>query len=258
MIRHFYWQGTSFAADGPVPLSTQFASVKFSETSFTVHPGQTQQLTAHFTAPSGVNASILPIFSGFIDIASVNETFHVSYVGLAASLKDAQVVDNSDVFFGVNLPALGASNGSFILGPANFTFVGDDFPTLVMRLDFGTPQLRVDLVEPDIKIKTTLNQRDLTPVVERSLFTFPNNAKDGSFAQVKTLGPLTEFDFIPRNSDVNVSIMLDVLKGLLNAYTGRIWVQRIWAHKLLCKWHHHPQWYLPVLAARIEGYWRPD
>ncbi|TCD66303.1 hypothetical protein EIP91_001549 [Steccherinum ochraceum] len=198
--------GTSFPADGPVPLSTKFATVKFSETSFTVHPGQTQKLTAHFTAPSGADASILPIFSGFIDIDSTDglDSFHVSYVGLAASLKDAQVVDNSDVFFGVNLPALGASDGSFISGPANFTFVGSDFPTLVMRLDFGTPKLRFDLVDPNIKIKTTLNQRsEQTHVLEKSVFTFPNAAQAGTFSQVKILGPLFEFDFLPRNSDVN-------------------------------------------------------
>ncbi|KAH8107723.1 subtilisin-like protease [Cristinia sonorae] len=195
--------GTSFPADGPVPLSTQFATVKFSETSFTVHPGQTQKLTAHFTAPKGVDASVLPIFSGFIDITSADEIFHVSYVGVAASLKNAKVVDTTDTFFGTNLPALGAPDGTFISGPSNFTFVGADIPTLVMRLDFGTPKLRVDLVGPNIKIKTTLNQRDISPVLERSLFTFPNDAKGGSFAQVKTLGPLFEFDFIPRNSDVN-------------------------------------------------------
>ena len=115
------------------------------------------------------------------------------------------MVDNSDVFFGVNLPALGASNGSFILGPQNFTFVGDDFPTLVMRLDFGTPKLRFDLVEPDIQFKPTLNQRDLSPVLDRSVFTFPSEAESGTFSQVKILGTLFEEDFLPRNSDVNVS-----------------------------------------------------
>ncbi|THH29254.1 hypothetical protein EUX98_g4919 [Antrodiella citrinella] len=198
--------GTPFPADGPVPLSTDFATVEFSETSFTVHPGQTQKLTAHFTAPTGADSSVLPIFSGFIVISSADETFHVNYVGLAASLKNAQVIDTSDVFFGVDLPALGASDGSFISGPSNFTFVGDDLPTLIMRLTFGTPQLRIDLVAPDVNITTTSNQPGFSSVTKRSLFTFPNAETLGTFAQVKTLGPLFEFDFLPRNSDVNVRI----------------------------------------------------
>ena len=181
------------------------ASVKFSEISFTVAPGQTQGLTAHFTAPTGLDPSVLPIFSGFIDITSPNETFHISYVGLAASLKNAQVVDNSDFFFGVNLPVLGASDGSFILDPRNFTFVGDDFPILVLRLDFGTPKLRIDLVDSDISFQPTLNQRDVSPVLERSFFKFQSDAKEGSFAQVQTFGSLFEFDFVPRNTDVDVS-----------------------------------------------------
>ncbi|CAL1706297.1 unnamed protein product [Somion occarium] len=190
--------GTAFFQDAPVPFLSQTATVTFSETSFTVQSGQTQKLTAHFTPPAGVNSSLLPIYSGFIDISNANETFHVSYLGVAASLKDVPVVDTSDFFFGVNLPALGDSDGNFVLDPRNFTFVGDDFPTLVMRLDFGTPLLLVDLVDQDIQLKTSLNKRDREPLI-----TFPSTAKSGTFAQVKTLGPLLEFDFVPRNSDVN-------------------------------------------------------
>ncbi|KAF7797605.1 hypothetical protein EIP86_008805 [Pleurotus ostreatoroseus] len=187
--------GTSFAADGPVPLSTNFASVKFSETSLTVHPGQTQQITAHITPPSGVDPSILPVFSGFIQIANPTESFHVTYLGVGAALRNAQVVDNTDVFFGFNLPALIDSAGNPITGPQNFTFVGDDVPTLLMRLDFGTPMLRADLVDSSIQLKTTLNQR--------STLTFPQDVKGGTFAQVPTLGSLFEFDFLPRNTDQN-------------------------------------------------------
>ena len=89
-------QGTAFAADGPVPLSTDFATVKFSETSVTVHPGQTQQITVHITPPTGVDPSVLPVFSGFIQVESATETLHVTYLGVAASLKNAVTVDTTD------------------------------------------------------------------------------------------------------------------------------------------------------------------
>lgn len=110
------------------------------------------------------------------------------------------MVDNTDVFFGFGLPALIDSAGNPITGPQNFTFVGDDVPTLLMRLDFGTPTLRADLVEPSIQLRTTLNQR--------SMLTFPQDVKGGTFAQVPTLGSLFEFDFLPRNTDQNVSFVI--------------------------------------------------
>lgn len=180
--------GTAFFNDGPVPLTSQFATVKFSETSVTVHPGQTQEITAHITPPSGVDPSVLPVFSGFIQVESATETLHVTYLGVAAALKDARVVDDTDVFFGVDLPVLTDPAGDFLTNATNFTFVGTDVPQLLMRLAFGTPLLRADLVDPAEKIATTLNKR-------------ADAAKGGSAAAIKTLGSLFEFDFQPRNTD---------------------------------------------------------
>ena len=200
-------QGTIFPADGPVPLSTNFATVKLSQTSFTVRPGQTQEITARITPPTGLDPTTFPVFSGFIEISNAEESYQVSYLGLAGALKDVQVVDDTDVFFGVNLPVLTDAAGNFITNTTNFTLVGDDAPTVLLRLTFGTPKLLFDLVEPDIKLKTTLNKRsdDLKPVADREVFSFPNVAKSGTFAQVRTLGSLFEADFQPRNSDEDVS-----------------------------------------------------
>ncbi|KAI9067297.1 subtilisin-like protease [Trametes sanguinea] len=182
--------GTIFPADGPVPLSAIAASIKFSETSFTVHPGQTQEITAHISPPTGLDPTTFPVFSGFIGISNAEESYQVSYLGSVGSLKDVQVVDDTDVFFGVNLPVLTDSAGNFLLNATNFTFVGDDFPTVLMRFTFGTPKLLFDLVEPDIRLKTTLNKRG-------------DDSHSGTFAQVPTLGSLFEADFQPRNSDVD-------------------------------------------------------
>lgn len=193
-------QGTAFPVDGPVPLSTNFATVKFSETSLTVHPGQTQEITAHITPPTGVDPSILPVFSGFIQVESATETFHVTYLGVGAALKDAQVVDDTATFFGVNIPIITDPAGDFITNATNFTFVGEDIPELLMRLDFGTPKLLLDLVDPNEKITTTLNQK-------RDALASPG----GTFSQVKTLGNLAELDFQPRNTDMNVSLAIITL-----------------------------------------------
>lgn len=154
-------------------------------------------MTAIITPPRGVDPAVLPVFSGFIQLANGNERLHVTYLGVAAALRNAAVVDTTDAFFGTPLPVITNPAGDFLTNNTNFTFVGEDFPELLMRLDFGTPMLRADLVDPTEKITTTLNQK-------RGLFTFPHRPSGGTFAQVKTLGSLFEFDFLSRNSDVDV------------------------------------------------------
>ncbi|KAF5385811.1 hypothetical protein D9615_002603 [Tricholomella constricta] len=190
--------GTIFPATGPVPLTSAAASVKLSRTSFTVAPGQSQTVLAQFSLPQG-HASSFPVFSGFIEINSGSESLHVTYLGLAASLKDKQIIDTTDFFFGVPLPAVLDSVGNLQDAPTNYTFVGDDFPTLLFRLVFGTPVFRVDLVDANIQLAGTLNAR-----AERHgapFFTFPRPSSSGSFAKVKIVGPLAEFDFITRNNE---------------------------------------------------------
>ncbi|KAF8070083.1 pyrolysin [Lyophyllum atratum] len=190
--------GTIFPANGPVPLTSAAASVWFSQKSFTVGPGETHTVTASFTLPKG-DASSFPVFSGFIEITSGSESHHVTYIGLAASLKDKQVVDNTDAFFGVPLPALLNSVGDLQEGPTNYTFVGEDFPTLLYRLVFGTPAFRVDLVDHNIQLTGTLNARQGRHAGPS--FTFPHAHAGGSFGRVRIIGPLAELDFITRNNE---------------------------------------------------------
>lgn len=114
-------------------MSAQSASVSFDQNSFTVQPGQTQTITARFSLPGNVDASTFPLFSGFIEITSGSESLHVTYIGLGASLKDKQVVDNTDVFFGIPIPAILDSAGDRQTGPLNYTFAGADVPTVLFR-----------------------------------------------------------------------------------------------------------------------------
>ncbi|KAF9467399.1 pyrolysin [Collybia nuda] len=186
--------GTISPAAGPVPLSQDAASIVFSQNTFTVDPGQSQTITASFVLPK-VEVSAYPIFSGFIQVSSGTEKLHVSYLGLAASLKNKHIIDNTDTFFGVQLPAVLDSTGNVQTSPVNYTFAGNDFPTLLFRLVFGTPALRVDLVDVNFQPEASLASR-----VEPK-FTFPKAHQGGSFAQVQTVGSLLELEFISRNNE---------------------------------------------------------
>jgi hypothetical protein len=166
----------------PVPLVANAASVSFSRPDFTVAPGQTQGLTAHFTAPKGLNAANFPAYSGYVVLTSGNETYRISYLGVAASLKDKQIFDTSDAYFGVPIPALLNSTGDIQEVTTNYTLKGDDAPTVLYRLVFGTPRLTFDLVSTTTKVPTS-----------------------GTYASVKTFGQLAEYDYIPRNSDATTA-----------------------------------------------------
>jgi len=192
--------GTIFPANGPVPLSAAAASVFFSQTTFTVSAGETHIVLAKFSLPTG-DASSFPVFSGFIEITSGSEKLHVTYVGLAASLKDKQVVDNTNFFFGIPLPAILDSLGNPQLAATNYTFVGGDFPTLLFRLVFGTRAFRVDLVDPNLALTGTLSSRAVQQIGPS--FSFPRPHTQGSFAAVQIKGPLSELDFVTRNNEVD-------------------------------------------------------
>ncbi|KAK1216865.1 hypothetical protein PQX77_020500 [Marasmius sp. AFHP31] len=130
--------GTIFPAKGPVPLTNAFATVALSDSSFTLVPGESKTITAVFAPPQG-DPTTFPVFSGFIQIASSNAEeplVHVSYLGLAAALKDKQVIDDTDTALGIRLPAIVNSTGDVQEGPTNYTFSNAtrDFPTLAFRL----------------------------------------------------------------------------------------------------------------------------
>ena len=190
---------------GPdVPLSNAAARVTISPEELTLPPGQTRQVVVTIAPPSGIDASRFPVYSGFILINSPGETQRVTYLGLAAKLKDKRVLDEDPQYFDAPLPAVTTGQwGDAIRGPWNFTFSGNnDYPTINWRLAFGTPRLRIDLVEPNIKIPTTLDPRGLEdPPLEGHIFTFPFRPRPGSFSAVKTLGTIVEYTDMARNED---------------------------------------------------------
>lgn len=85
-----------------------------------------------------------------------------------------------------------SSGSEFLIWDIVFSQRTDASP---LRLAFGTPALRVDLVDAAIKITPTLSTRGLFS----GWFSFPHPNKGGSFAQVKVVGPLASFDYIPRH-----------------------------------------------------------
>lgn len=190
------------------------ATVTLKPSQFTLRPGKQRTITATFTAPQNLDASRYPVYSGFIQVSGPGENYHVSYLGLAASLKDKQVVDNTDLMFNEMLPMLVSFDDQPQREARDYTFTEEDYPTFVFRLVFGSPLVRIDLVAPDIKIATNLHRRG--ELDERHgkkknrngkkkkhdhHFTFPTRHRKGSFTSVKTIGVLSEEKFVSRNDE---------------------------------------------------------
>lgn len=186
-----------------MPLSTDFATVSVNQTEFIISPGQSLDFEVEITPPTGFDPTTFPVYSGFIDISNQNESYQIVYFGVAGSLEDVQIVDNTDAIFGVPLPAIVDGTGMFQNGEQNYSFVGADFPTVLWRLTFGTPLFRLDLVDTSIQINTTLNRRDDSPVLERETFSFETADDSGTFAAVLIKGTLFQDTYVTRNTNTD-------------------------------------------------------
>ena len=117
--------------------------MELSFTSFTLKPNESKVVTAKFTPPEGLDKKTLPVYSGFIEAEVEGDgeegKVHVSYMGVAGSLFDQQVIDDTDdVQKGLTLPAIviGEKDGKPIIQekPMTFEFKGDEeFPQLFAR-----------------------------------------------------------------------------------------------------------------------------
>ncbi|KAG9055128.1 hypothetical protein FS842_003099 [Serendipita sp. 407] len=177
----------SLPISGAAPLSTTTATLSFSQTTFTLGPGKKTKITVTVEPPSGLDPKSFPIYSGWITATGSNgEVVSVPYMGLAASVKDMNVLDRSDYYFGIPLPALLDAKEDPQTDLQNYTFANDNNPTLLWRQAAGTAVQRIDLV--DAASNVTFTKRS-----------------PGSFAAVPILGTLQEKAYVPRNSLINVS-----------------------------------------------------
>lgn len=210
---------STFPNDYPVPLSATAATVSISSSSVKIPAGGSRTVSVNIQPPVGLDAKTFPVYSGYVKIAGdAGESFSVSYLGAAAALKDMQVLDSSDKVFGISLPALLGPDGNPQANATAYTFANTtnstDAPTLLYRLNAGTPLLRIDLVSSNLTLKTTYKRSEMPveqpAVAKRDLFGIiwgwlmnPNARQSSSntFAKVPIIGTVGELAYQPRNSD---------------------------------------------------------
>ena len=125
-------QGSIFIADGPLPLSSIFATVEITPSCFTIQPGKAQTVQTKFTQPTGLDPKTFPVYSGFIEVNSGSESLHAVYLGMVGDLKTKQVLDNTSSFMGLQIPAI-TNIDLNPQPPTNYTLNGWDNPFLLFR-----------------------------------------------------------------------------------------------------------------------------
>ncbi|KAG7291315.1 hypothetical protein NEMBOFW57_001328 [Staphylotrichum longicolle] len=152
----------TFSKDGsitpmifPGEVTADFASLSFSPSTFTLPAGQRKIVSVTATAPKGLDAKRLPVYSGYIAInGSDSSALSLPYLGVAGSMHSAVVLDASETL----LSRKGDNNNTPV--PANVTFVlpppgfandtsyrnSTSQPKLVGTLSMGSALVRVDVV----------------------------------------------------------------------------------------------------------------
>ncbi|CAE7144667.1 unnamed protein product [Rhizoctonia solani] len=186
------------AVPGPVPLVDKAANVEINHKKVTVHPGSTASVHVTFKPPKGLDPKTFPVYSGYIKATgSDHTTLRSTYLGVAAKLKDAKVLDTTAAYFDVQLPVITDDEGNPIPPGQTATYINSG-PLVLYRLVMGTPLFRLDLIDSKTKVpKRHSHSARSKGDIRNWLF---NKNKSGSFAGVKTLGVLYEEDYLPRNS----------------------------------------------------------
>ncbi|KAG9227173.1 hypothetical protein CCMSSC00406_0004288 [Pleurotus cornucopiae] len=182
---------SSEPSKGPVPLVPAFATAEIQPSEVTIRPGHSKDVTIKFAPPSNVNPKQLPVYSGFIRIASSDEALKVTYLGAVGSLRAEPIIDQTEQYFGpgIQLPIVLDADALPQFGELNYTMDKHDYPSVAYRLTFGSPLVRLDLVDKDF----TLQKHAKT---KRSAMWFEDA---GDKDTVPTLGPLDILRYTPRN-----------------------------------------------------------
>jgi len=171
----------------PNELVPGTASLLFSEDKVTVPAGGSAMITVAATAPADLDASRLPVYSGYIALNATNsESLSLPYLGVVGSLHDATVLDKNSTYLTQSTDtALNPvpANQTFILPAVNGTGTNSTvYPAFVVGLALGSSLIRADVVPQGSQTNATtvLGARTLG-----NIFGYPARykARGGSLAQ---------------------------------------------------------------------------
>lgn len=172
------------------------ATITFDVESLTVEPGSTGVVVARFAPPQGLDATRIPIYSGYVSINGTNgDTLTLPYGGITSRIKDAKLINTRAGFpiISTSNETETASNRTVFTIPGKVNITGAIYPAVAFELAMGSRIVRLDIVpEKAGNLTTVLGQQILGPVPGTPLENQPRNVinptiwhgklVDGSFA----------------------------------------------------------------------------
>ncbi|KJZ76416.1 hypothetical protein HIM_04145 [Hirsutella minnesotensis 3608] len=141
---------SSSPAAFPNEVNKASASIKMSENSVTVAPGQSATILVTASPPAGLDPKRLGLWSGWLAVnGSDGTSLSVPYQGLTGSLHDTPVLASDDSWIARSADTKlnpVAGNTTFELPAPGKAYPGYNLPALVVNLGLGSPLLRADIV----------------------------------------------------------------------------------------------------------------
>ncbi|KAF1830015.1 subtilisin-like protein [Decorospora gaudefroyi] len=199
---------TAYTLGDPVIFPSELVegstSLAFSDEKVTVPAGGSAIVTVSPTAPTDLDASRLPVYSGYIALNGTNgDSLSLPYLGVLGSMHDATVLDTANTYLvksnesnsRQSIPA----NEIFILPGGNGTASdGTVYPAIVTSLVLGSARIRADVVpqNPQANNATTvLGVRTLG-----NIFGFPDLYKSRGRRVAEWNGMLEDGSYAPEGS----------------------------------------------------------
>ncbi|KAH8194780.1 hypothetical protein TruAng_011063 [Truncatella angustata] len=141
----------------PNGMVDAWAEVTFESETITVPAGGKAEVKLAVTPPIGVNATLLPVYSGYITLnSSTGESLSLPYLGVKGSVHDTPVIQKGGYGLGgvyltdtnghFNIPAVANRTFTIPRPDADVTGPTPVYPKLRAGLTLGTYELRADVV----------------------------------------------------------------------------------------------------------------
>ncbi|EJD37947.1 subtilisin-like protein [Auricularia subglabra TFB-10046 SS5] len=149
----------------PVPSIDAPVTVHLSKARVTLAPGASTTVSVAITPPKGVDPKTLPLVSGWVRVrGSLGDRLQVSYMGIAGSLYDAQVISQNNAGIATDpsvpaliLPEVDANEKQVPqVGPRNYTRSIFSLPGLAFLMAQTSARIVVDLIDANTKVEATI------------------------------------------------------------------------------------------------------
>lgn len=147
--------GDLWPAYFPNPTADEAATLSFSSSSVDVAAGATVNVTVEPTPPESLDASRLPVYSGYITVNGTNgDNLAIPYLGVHGSLHDATNLDPDYTYLTSYTDATysaAAANTTFTVPSPTLAEAEDpssdvSYPAALFQTDLGAAVVRVDVV----------------------------------------------------------------------------------------------------------------